>query len=60
MVIEVTPVQSRNACCPMLATLSGIVRLPVRPEQPRNALSPMPVTLSGMVTEVSPVQPENA
>ena len=47
IVIEVKPVQSKNAESPMLVTLSGIV-IEVKLVQPRNAESPMLVTLSGI------------
>ena len=47
--------QSQNASGPMLVTLSGIVKSPVRPLQPMNAVATMLVTLPGIVN--SPVKP---
>ncbi|MCI6894251.1 MAG: hypothetical protein MR850_05590 [Bacteroidales bacterium] len=45
----------RNAFCPMLVTLLGIVTL-VKPLQPQNARFPIHVTLLGIVTLVKPLQ----
>lgn len=53
--MESRPLQLMNALFPMLVTLSGIVKSPVRPLQPMNALFPMLVTPSGIVK--SPVRP---
>ena len=50
--IEVRLSQSRNAHCPMVVTLSGMV-IEVRLSQLANAHTPMEVTLSGMVKAVS-------
>ena len=59
MVMEVKPVQNRNASSPMVETLFGMV-MEVRPWQLENAPSPMLVTLFGFVMEVRPWQLENA
>ena len=52
MVIEVKPVQPKNARSPMLVTLVGMV-IEVKPVQPENAQALMLVTLLGITRSVT-------
>jgi hypothetical protein len=59
MEIDTTPLQKKNAICPIDVTLFGIV-IDVRPVQKANAPCSIDVTLLPMVTDVRPAQCEKA
>ena len=59
IVIELKPVQLRNASYPILLTLSGMI-MDSNPVQPAKAWCSITLTLSGIVISFNPVQWENA
>ena len=55
-IIEVKPLQNKNASSPIVATELGIV-IDVKPLQYENALEPIVATELGIVIDVKPLQP---